>query len=67
MYDARTVFSRASTVEEADDPASAVAAYEYDEPVDIYLIYDPRAVDPLLDSDFITGETIRVDGGRHVR
>lgn len=26
-----------------------------------------KAIDALLDSDFITGETIRVDGGRHVR
>ena len=26
-----------------------------------------RAVLLLMDSDFITGETIRVDGGRHVR
>jgi NAD(P)-dependent dehydrogenase (short-subunit alcohol dehydrogenase family) len=26
-----------------------------------------KAVLALLDSDFITGETIRVDGGRHVR
>jgi len=27
----------------------------------------PKAVLGLLDSDFITGETIRVDGGRHIR
>ena len=26
-----------------------------------------KAVLALLDSDFITGETIRVDGGRHLR
>jgi NAD(P)-dependent dehydrogenase (short-subunit alcohol dehydrogenase family) len=26
-----------------------------------------KAVLGLLDSDFITGETIRVDGGRHIR
>ena len=26
-----------------------------------------KAVDFLIDSDFVTGETIRVDGGRHVR
>ena len=26
-----------------------------------------KAVLALLDSDFITGETIRVDGGRHIR
>jgi hypothetical protein len=26
-----------------------------------------KAVIDLLDSDFITGETIRVDGGRHLR
>jgi NAD(P)-dependent dehydrogenase (short-subunit alcohol dehydrogenase family) len=26
-----------------------------------------KAVLALLDSDFITGETIRVDGGRHVK
>jgi NAD(P)-dependent dehydrogenase (short-subunit alcohol dehydrogenase family) len=26
-----------------------------------------KAVLALVDSDFITGETIRVDGGRHVR
>jgi NAD(P)-dependent dehydrogenase (short-subunit alcohol dehydrogenase family) len=26
-----------------------------------------KAVAFLLDSDFVTGETIRVDGGRHVR
>jgi NAD(P)-dependent dehydrogenase (short-subunit alcohol dehydrogenase family) len=26
-----------------------------------------KAVIALVDSDFITGETIRVDGGRHVR
>jgi NAD(P)-dependent dehydrogenase (short-subunit alcohol dehydrogenase family) len=26
-----------------------------------------RAVQMLVESDFITGETIRVDGGRHVR
>jgi NAD(P)-dependent dehydrogenase (short-subunit alcohol dehydrogenase family) len=26
-----------------------------------------KAVLGLLDSDFITGETIRVDGGRHLR
>ena len=26
-----------------------------------------KAVLSLLDSDFITGETIRVDGGRHLR
>ena len=26
-----------------------------------------KAVHLLLDSDFITGETIRVDGGRHVK
>jgi NAD(P)-dependent dehydrogenase (short-subunit alcohol dehydrogenase family) len=26
-----------------------------------------KIVDALIDSDFITGETIRVDGGRHVR
>jgi NAD(P)-dependent dehydrogenase (short-subunit alcohol dehydrogenase family) len=26
-----------------------------------------KAVDALIDSDFITGETLRVDGGRHVK
>jgi NAD(P)-dependent dehydrogenase (short-subunit alcohol dehydrogenase family) len=26
-----------------------------------------KAISALLDSDFITGETIRVDGGRHVK
>jgi NAD(P)-dependent dehydrogenase (short-subunit alcohol dehydrogenase family) len=26
-----------------------------------------KVIDALIDSDFITGETIRVDGGRHVR
>ena len=26
-----------------------------------------KAVVALIDTDFITGETIRVDGGRHVR
>lgn len=26
-----------------------------------------KAIDALIDSEFITGETIRVDGGRHVR
>jgi hypothetical protein len=26
-----------------------------------------KAVLTLIDSDFITGETIRVDGGRHLR
>jgi NAD(P)-dependent dehydrogenase (short-subunit alcohol dehydrogenase family) len=26
-----------------------------------------KAVIALIDSDFITGETIRVDGGRHIR
>ena len=26
-----------------------------------------KAVLALIDSDFITGETIRVDGGRHIR
>ncbi len=26
-----------------------------------------KAVLALLDSDFITGETIRVDGGRHIK
>ncbi len=26
-----------------------------------------KAVVALIDSDFITGETIRVDGGRHIR
>jgi NAD(P)-dependent dehydrogenase (short-subunit alcohol dehydrogenase family) len=26
-----------------------------------------KTIDALIDSDFITGETIRVDGGRHVR
>ena len=26
-----------------------------------------KVVLALLDSDFVTGETIRVDGGRHIR
>src|SRR5262249_30862766 len=48
MYDATTVFSRANTVEAPDDPATTVNGYEYDEPLDIYVFYDPLAVDPLL-------------------
>jgi hypothetical protein len=28
---------------------------------------DPKGVLALLESDFITGETIRIDGGRHVK
>ena len=49
MYDAMTVRGRANTVDEAEDSTNPLAVYEYDEPIDIDLFFDPVAVDPLLD------------------
>ncbi len=34
---------------------------------ELYYLSDAKAVVLLCQTDFITGETIRVDGGRHVK
>ena len=49
MYDATTVCSRASAVDEGDDPLNAFAVYEFDEIIAVDLSYEPLEIDPLLD------------------
>jgi NAD(P)-dependent dehydrogenase (short-subunit alcohol dehydrogenase family) len=49
-------------VEEVEDVAQATPVGRWGGEIEI-----AKAVRALIDSDFITGETVRVDGGRHVR
>ena len=51
-----------STAEELEEVERATPLQRWGGPIEI-----AKAVLALLDGDFITGETIRVDGGRHVR
>ena len=48
MYDATIDFGRASTFDETDEPANTLAGWEYGEPVEVDLLYDPIGIDPLL-------------------
>jgi NAD(P)-dependent dehydrogenase (short-subunit alcohol dehydrogenase family) len=50
------------TVEERDEVAASTPLGQWGGETEIV-----KAVRLLIESDFITGETIRVDGGRHLR
>src|SRR5262249_17193202 len=49
MYDATTLFGTEDTVDELEDPATSVAGEKYDDALDVWVLHDPHAVDPLLD------------------